>query len=105
MSDPKFWSWQLQHIVFPSEAQRRRAARNITPLTQPPPGHPAPADPQPTPAEAADPFVAWLFGRVGLSAAAYRPGTLRRRLPACLRALLARSPAHARQVLEQSPAL
>src|SRR5437764_366516 len=86
-----------------SATGRGRGAPNVTPPAPPDPSDP-PA-PEAAPAETADPFVAWLFGRAGLSAAAYRPETLRRRLPACLRALRARSPAHARQLLERTPSL
>jgi chemotaxis methyl-accepting protein methylase len=105
MGSPKLASWQLQHIVFPGGVQRRRGAVNVTPAAA------APADPDsalaavPSPAEIADPFVAWVFDRAGLNAAAYRHQTLRRRLPACLRALRARSPIHARQLLERTPML
>jgi chemotaxis methyl-accepting protein methylase len=53
----------------------------------------------------ADPFVNWLFRQAGLSAAHYRPETLRRRLPACLRNLRVRSTEQARQLLERSPGL
>src|SRR4051794_8763327 len=102
MSAPGPWPWQLQHVVFPGAARRRRAARNLAPAADPPADAPAPL---PTPPDVADPFVAWLFARAGLSAAHYRPETLRRRLPACLRTLRARSPDHARQLLEQSPGL
>ena len=49
-------------------------------------------------------FVAWLFERAGLDARAYRPETLRRRLPACLRALRAASVADARLALQHKPA-
>ncbi|HEY1378924.1 MAG TPA: CheR family methyltransferase [Gemmataceae bacterium] len=102
MSAPGPWSWQLQHVVFPRDLRRRRAARNVAPAADPPADAPASL---PTPPDVADPFVAWLFARAGLSAAHYRPETLRRRLPACLRTLRARSPEHARQLLERSPDL
>lgn len=49
-------------------------------------------------------FVEWLFARGGLSAASYRPETLRRRLPACLRAIRADSVSHAMSRLETDPA-
>jgi chemotaxis methyl-accepting protein methylase len=50
-------------------------------------------------------FLRWLFAQAGLDVRAYRPESLRRRLPACLRAVGARSLGQARQLLEQSPAL
>lgn len=48
-------------------------------------------------------FVDWLFALGGLNARAYRPETLRRRLPACLRGLRAASVADARLALEADP--
>ena len=50
-------------------------------------------------------FVGELFQRVGLNATAYRPETLARRLPACLRQLRATGIRHARLILDKSPAL
>jgi len=49
-------------------------------------------------------LLEYLFARVHLNNAAYRPGALGRRIPACLRALQARSPAEAIRRLEQDPA-
>jgi chemotaxis methyl-accepting protein methylase len=46
-----------------------------------------------------------LFEKVGLDARAYRPETLLRRLPACLRELRVRTLAQARRELELKPAL
>src|SRR6266542_3156087 len=50
-------------------------------------------------------FVSWLFERKGLDARCYRNETLRRRLPACLRALRAASPRAAQHALQDEPAL
>jgi chemotaxis methyl-accepting protein methylase len=106
MSDPQPWSWQLQHVVFPARRRQRSPARNVAPSSS----GPAADRPEPDaiglpPPGAAEPFVEWLFGHAGLSAAHYRPETLRRRLPACLRVLRAHSAEHARAILEQSPDL
>jgi chemotaxis methyl-accepting protein methylase len=49
-------------------------------------------------------FVCWLFERGGLDARMYRPETLRRRLPACLRTLRASCVAEARLPLQNDPA-
>ncbi len=100
MMDPRPWSWHLKHVGFPADARRQAAARNLAPRLAVVDELPSSASP-----DAAVPFVAWLFARAGMSAACYRPETLRRRFPACLRALRARSPEHARELLEQSPAL
>jgi chemotaxis methyl-accepting protein methylase len=53
----------------------------------------------------ADDFIAWVLGRAGLDAAAYRTQPLDRRLPACLRAIQVRSPRAARELLERKPQL
>src|SRR5688572_8874837 len=50
-------------------------------------------------------FLSALLFRAGLRASDYRPQSLRRRLPACLRALRAESPAHARWLVRRSPQL
>lgn len=56
----------------------------------------SPAAPEPQ-----DEFLAWVLGRAGLAPELYRSGPLLRRLPACLRALRARSRQKAREVLEE----
>ena len=50
-------------------------------------------------------FLHWLFERAGMALCEYRPETIRRRLPACLRALRVNSPAGARERLENDPGL
>lgn len=52
-----------------------------------------------------DPFMAWMLGRAGLRAAAYRAGAMRRRVPACLRRLRVATPDCARTLLEKKPEL
>lgn len=47
-------------------------------------------------------FLRWLLSRVRLDLDDYRPETLARRLPACLRMLRATSPAQARALLERN---
>jgi chemotaxis methyl-accepting protein methylase len=92
---------RFKHIVFPREEIRRQAvnlaARGACA---------APLEPR----ERARPsvemeFVTWLFARSGLDAQHYRPETLHRRLPACLRTLRTTSVRQARQLLEQNPSL
>jgi chemotaxis methyl-accepting protein methylase len=94
---------RFRHIVF--KGSGRRGAVDLAPRPAPveyvpPPLHPR--GPQLTPDEAR--FVNWLFAQGGLDARAYRPETLRRRLPACLRALRASSVADARLMLQDDPA-
>lgn len=55
--------------------------------------------------ESLDDFVHWAFARAGLDASPYRSQVLRRRLPACLRELKARSTEEARLCLTRRPDL
>ncbi len=50
-------------------------------------------------------FVRWLFRMGDLDAGQYRPETLGRRLPACLRAIHAADVREARRMLERNPSL
>jgi chemotaxis methyl-accepting protein methylase len=59
----------------------------------------------PVAGEQLDEFIVWALGRAGLDAAAYRTQPLVRRLPACLRAMKARSTHAARELLERKPHL
>ena len=90
----------LSHISFQGKTPPRRrssAARGICgPLLAA-----VPHDPE----QGLDDFIAWALGRAGLDAAAYRPQPLRRRLPACLRAMKVHSTHAARQLLERKPCL
>lgn len=52
-----------------------------------------------------DAFVTWVFSRAGLDARAYRRTSLRRRVPACLRALRVDAIADARRLLWRNPSL
>ena len=51
------------------------------------------------------PGIAWILEQGGLDLSAYRREPLARRLPACLRAIKARSMDHAREILENRPEL
>ena len=57
------------------------------------------------PSEPAGEFISWVFARAELAVDSYRGEALRRRLPACLRALHAHTEAHARQIIDQRPDL
>jgi chemotaxis methyl-accepting protein methylase len=52
-----------------------------------------------------DAFATWLLSRAGLDARSYRRTSLRRRVPACLRALHVKTIADARSLLWRNPAL
>ena len=120
---------RFRHVVFADDVARGGRAVNFAPAadTAGMPG-PAPSGPVagdvhgghddagPTPDAASgwspvgaatedERFLRWLFDRAGLDARAYKPETLRRRLGACLRAIRAGSPAHARQILQRAPSL
>jgi chemotaxis methyl-accepting protein methylase len=99
MGKPVALSSKLSYVVFPREEARQRvAALNAAP---PPPASPPEPD---LPAENAA-LVNWLFARAGLDARCYRPETLQRRLPACLRVLRAPGAGQARRFLEERPHL
>jgi chemotaxis methyl-accepting protein methylase len=93
---------QFRHVIFPSEGERRKRVLNFA--VQPEPLGLA-VRPEPGLPEEQAELVGWLFREAGLDAGAYRPETLQRRLPACLRGLRARSAAEARRMLERCPAL
>lgn len=93
-------TYDLSHICFagkpPARAKRSAARRaSIAAFAA------SPAAPQ----ERLDSFIAWVLGRAGLDAAAYRPQPLERRLPACLRTLKVGSPQAARELLGRKPHL
>jgi chemotaxis protein methyltransferase CheR len=69
------------------------------------PGDPTGAGPAGAPAADAESFLAGLFAHAGLGLRHYKPETLHRRLPACLRVLRATSLTHARSVLQRQPHL
>jgi chemotaxis methyl-accepting protein methylase len=97
-----FLSAQFRHVVFPGRVRRRKPALDLGVR-----GRVLPAPPRPEPSLSRDgnAFVRWLFDQGGLDARLYRPETLQRRLPACLRALRVGSPGQARQLLEATPTL
>ena len=100
---------RYRHVVFATPAPRpplnlgpKHSARSFRPA-QP---RPHTAEASPATADADDEcFLAWLFAEAGLGARHYRPNALRRRLPACLRALRAENLAQARRMLRRQPAL
>jgi chemotaxis methyl-accepting protein methylase len=91
-------SCRYEHVVFPAAARQRpldlasvRPSASTARTTVPP--------------QATDDgaFLSYLFSRAGLNARNYRTPTLRRRVPACLRALRAPTVSHARRLLQTSP--
>jgi chemotaxis protein methyltransferase CheR len=93
---------RYRHVVFPAGMRPRPKLLNVG-------AHDRDRRPSPEPlpslsAENTE-LLEWLFGQAGLNVHRYRTETLIRRVPACLRALRARSPAEARRLLEQDRAL
>ena len=98
---------RFRHVVFPDATGGYGRAVDVAP--PPPPaesggGAPRASGPEPLSPEA-ESFLRWLLARCGLDLRHYKPETLRRRLPPCLRALRARSVGHARSLLERHPQL
>src|SRR5215213_5073991 len=113
----------FQHAVFPDT---RAGSRRVLDLAAPGPGRlvaardlvrrrpgrgilPATDSPTPGTAEHGNfeerSFVQWIFSGAGLDASLYRPESLRRRLPACLRALRVTSVREARRALQENRTL
>lgn len=98
-----------RHLVFPDLSQSRLAL-NLAPSSRDP-ADAAPADGSFRLAvpDALDPaeaeFVNWLLRQGGLDVNDYRPESLRRRLPACLRVLGVQSVARAQLILRRQPEL
>jgi chemotaxis protein methyltransferase CheR len=94
-------SMSFSHVTFPGRSIRGRGLNLASPAEAPW----LPREKETDLAEESEAFVRWLFSRAGLEARSYRAESLRRRLPSCLRTLRANSPAHARHLIEQTPAL
>ncbi len=77
MRKPVLPSVKFRHVVFPTEASRRRKVVNFGASFEAPPVPRAAPGPGLAPEDAS--FFRWLFGRTGLDARAYRAETLRRR--------------------------
>jgi chemotaxis methyl-accepting protein methylase len=100
---------RYRHVIFPDSVGGYGKAVNLSPR-QP---VDAPADPAArSPALPVEPlapdvesFLRWLMSRAGLNHRHYKPETLNRRVPACLRALRVTSVAHARSLLRRHPQL
>jgi chemotaxis protein methyltransferase CheR len=106
--------YRCRHVVFPAAAPRRAlnvgraTAAGGAPGASSTPAMPPNADSPDRaghPADDDDAFVTWLFSRAGLDARAYRRECLRRRVPACLRTLRAKSIADARRLVWCNPGL
>src|ERR1035437_7535421 len=91
------------HVVFADELRRRCRTKAVAFRSVHPKDPNASDAPPLTPVE--HDFVHALFEEFGMDASAYRPQAIRRRLPACLRALKCDSVHSMRQLLERRPEL
>lgn len=97
----------LDHVCF-SGASSSEAADARTFGTPRIPAHRAHAAGRPAfcaRATPMPPLAGWLLSQIGINAHAYRPESLQRRVPACLRHLHKRHPSDAQSLLEQHPEL
>jgi hypothetical protein len=102
MSESMLPAERFRHIVFPAALKQRPKVINLAASQK---DLVAKAEPNCNLSAETAAFLEWLFAQAGLEARRYRPETLQRRLPACLRALRVRSAAQARRLLEETPAL
>jgi chemotaxis methyl-accepting protein methylase len=105
MNEAVAFAGSFSHVVFPDSVGGYGRAVDLAPRHPPEADAPLerpPAEPLPPDAES---LVRWLFARSGLIWRHYKPETLRRRLPACLRAVGATSPGQARLLLRRRPEL
>ena len=94
----------FSHVVFPDSIGGYGRAVNLAPRQPPDAAGTSPSVSDPLPPDA-QLLLRWLFARAGLDFRHYKPESLRRRLPACLRAVRAGSAAQARDVLRRDPEL
>src|SRR5688500_18656561 len=95
-------SVKFRHVVFHGERERQTKVINFAAHLEP--GMLGSGREADLSGEQAS-FLGWLFERAGLDVRAYRPETLRRRLPSCLRELHVRTAAQARRRLAADPDL
>ena len=97
----------LSHIMFAGQAATRpqRSGRQVENLSYDPEDGRQVENLSYGPERQPDGFIAWVLGRAGLDAAAYRARPLERRLPACLAAIKVRSAGEGRELLERKPHL
>ena len=87
------------HLVFPSDLEAGRPPLDLTPRAP----QPALAEVLPALPAQDEAFLHQILRSAGLRPEHYKPGTLVRRLPACLRALRANTTGAARRQVEASP--
>src|ERR1041385_4576649 len=90
-------SEKFKHVSFAGSPEHP-AFRSRAPAQRPSPAGPGASS-------SAAEFAFWVLKRAGLCGAAYRPGPLERRVPACLRALRAETLPEGRRRIEEEPQL
>jgi chemotaxis methyl-accepting protein methylase len=100
MSRLLFRPISYRHVVFPESPEASNRPVNFTPVLGPPESDDAPE-------LSVDEYAAmsWVFEQAGLDADDYRRETLRRRIPACLRALRVETMEQARAAIQKRPHL
>ena len=91
---------RFSHINFAEKLNFSARPFDLAPRTSPAPE----SNFEPLQGEDRD-FLDWLLDRAGVSVSHYRPESLARRLPACLRVLRATSPSHGRAIIERNHSL
>src|SRR5947199_10772480 len=99
MNKPPFVAARYRHIIFPGEAMKAQPV-DIGMYSSGRAGFIEPASK--LSGENAE-LLESLFAQTGLNVDLYRLETLKRRLPACLRALRVRSASEALRLIEQDP--
>ena len=100
---------RYRHVVFTTPPARPALNLGVrvpvmpSPLISIPNDSPTNAETSTSGSDEHDAFFAWIFLEAGLSARHYRPLSLLRRLPACLRALRVDDVAQARRLLRRHP--
>lgn len=102
MASLAFTPMAFRHVVFPDATQGNGLALNLSP--HPHDSKPAAREETEIPASEYA-CVQWLFERAGLELSDYRPETLKRRIPSCLRALRADSLEQVCAIIERQPDL
>jgi chemotaxis methyl-accepting protein methylase len=92
---------RFEHVIFVS---RQRAARRAYSSRSATADHVVRHEGDREATDAQRLFLQYVFNAAGLNVDCYRPDTLHRRIPACLRELRVASLAEARRVLERDPA-
>lgn len=98
---------QFRHVTFADDLEPRGQALNLSPARsrRRDDARPVAAVDVVPMSQDDEAFVGWLMRRSGLTPSDYRPGTMARRLPTCLRTLRVNTVGQARHAIERTPSL